>query len=456
MMADGLARVCLACVALTAACARGDRARTDGGATDATSSSDGAGLAKCTGDRVWPSIIVRARATQTNALLVIGQWAGGGVVKRGLLRDDGAAGFCPIATPAPLAEFLPGRGGQIWGSSEGAVSILVSSDDGKSWQDAWDATLGAPRRLLGSTTTDELWATLADGTLVLTRNRGKSWARVISPGDPRVEPGAYIFDAKATLDPQHPGRVYLTHMKFNSTGEQQFAIVRSDDFGATFHNLTSPDPKIMAGSLGVDGGGTLFLLSVPKLWKSTDAGQTWSALPALASIDPGVSIVSTKKDHLVLLADFLSRAWESTDGGTSFQKVEFPGDPSRVHLLLAGTQPGHFSAWSPRGLEQTQDRGVTWNVAFASPTGAAALTFTGDARQRLLAAGTDGLARSDDQGRTFTSQRTPWKTPLLKLFAVSSGDLYCRHHRRCVSQRRSRGDVDVDPQCAVGRAVPPR
>ena len=156
------------------------------------------------------------------------------------------------------------------------------------------------------------------------------------------------------LAPSAPERVYLAAGTYVGAGNG--AILRSDDFGETWsrHDIATPmggnaDGRSMGERLAVDPQRPerlYFGSRTGGLWRSDDAGDTWSpvpSFPARGDANLGLSFVTPDlaSNLYVGVATLTGQTlYRSRDGGDSFQAV--PGAP-------LGQMP-HHAAVAPDGL----------------------------------------------------------------------------------------------------------
>ncbi|WP_309032617.1 RICIN domain-containing protein, partial [Streptomyces alfalfae] len=152
------------------------------------------------------------------------------------------------------------------------------------------------------------------------------------------------IDALAT-DPADPDRLYLAAGTYTNDWAGNGAILRSTDRGRTFRRTDLPfklggneDGRGAGERLAVDpSDGRTLLLGTRKngLWRSTDSGVTWRQVASFpvkdgASSGAGVSFVTygPAGDGTIYVgvADRATSLYRSTDGGRTWQAV--PGQPA--------------------------------------------------------------------------------------------------------------------------------
>jgi photosystem II stability/assembly factor-like uncharacterized protein len=157
-------------------------------------------------------------------------------------------------------------------------------------------------------------------------------------------------------DPVDPDRLYLATGTYTNEWAGNGAILRSTDQGRTFQRTGLPfklggneDGRSMGERLAIDPAdhSTLYLGTRKNgLWRSTDYGVTWSQVNSFpvkngASSGVGLSFVTFgpagSKTIYVGVADKATSLYRSTDGGSTWQAV--PGQPTGQlphHGVLSG------------------------------------------------------------------------------------------------------------------------
>ncbi len=152
-----------------------------------------------------------------------------------------------------------------------------------------------------------LWAGTDDGRLHVTRDGGGAWtsveANLLKALKAHAPAHAWVAQIRPSrFDPASAFVVEDDHRR----GDETPYVFRTDDFGATWKSLATPDLQGHALCLEQDpvDRDLLFLGTARGLWISLDGGQRWMAwrygLPAVAVTD----LVVHPRDHDLVIATF--------------------------------------------------------------------------------------------------------------------------------------------------------
>jgi hypothetical protein len=262
--------------------------------------------------------------------------------------------------------------------------ILISNDDGATWQWVCENVIGAFAGLyqMGAAPADRLVAKTMNGA-VSSGDTACTWTTAVTPFPP--ENLTDLFP-----DPNDANKVYGIGIVPLDGGTAQYGIYVSSDGARTFP--TSP------------------LYAVP-----TNA--------VLSSIESSRSAPGTIYAAMFATGPSMLR---SVDGGTTFQTFDLSATTT-APLYIAAVDPVNASLLyllaktSPPGdsLAISSDGGMT--IRLAVELSAAMTCFLKRADGTLLMGAVDGTGyRSKDEGQTFS----PWKTPHLRGLAERNGIVY--------------------------------
>lgn len=225
--------------------------------------------------------------------------------------------------------------------------ILISSDQGESWQ---QAVVPTRAMLTGVYFHDRNhgWVVGHDSVILRTTDGGSSWERVhwapeeenplldvwFSDADNGYAVGAYgsFFvtsdgGVSWTSRPLGEDDFHLNHFARSANGHLYLAaeagmIYRSDDQGETWSVLPSPYTGSFFGTLPLDGDALLLFGLQGHLFRSEDAGETW------AEVETGTTAMLTDgvrtTDGTILITGLGGVVLVSNDGGLSFERVQQP------------------------------------------------------------------------------------------------------------------------------------
>jgi len=171
------------------------------------------------------------------------------------------------------------------------------------------------------------------------------------------------------IDPHDPRRVYLAVGTYtNEWSTQNGAILRSSDYGHTFQRVDLPfkvgsnmPGRGMGERLAIDPNNTRILYlgtrSGNGLWRSLDAGETWSQVTNFPDSGPYHEPSSGPTDTYD--NDPIGVVWVTFDPRTT---VNVGHTRVSQHIYVGVADPAN-SLW------QSSDGGQTWSAVAGQPTG---------------------------------------------------------------------------------------
>lgn len=204
-------------------------------------------------------------------------------------------------------------------------------------------------------------------------------------------------------------------------------LARSDDGGATWTPIYRPTTAEFFEP-NCDGpfvarGAALYAACIDGVYRSDDKGAHWtpaSGTPATGAITGPVAVFAVDNTptalgpsgDLYLVAAYPGRRWRllrSSDDGATWQVVSDPFLTSGCIVTGKGALECTAVSYPPAGgtvpLARSEDHGVTWKEvvvnAPGTPTGMQITVSALAGAGSVVYAGSNGLARSDDDGLTF-------------------------------------------------------
>jgi len=249
--------------------------------------------------------------------------------------------------------------------------VFASTDGGQNWQKVLyvDENTGASDIAMDPSNPEILYASLWEarqgpwefgntyagthGGIFKSTDAGKTWHK-LTQGLPEVEQ-AYV-----EIAPSEPHRLYAAVASGRTVG-----IFRSDDAGENWHRATTdprPATRIGGGDLPVPrvdpkDADTLYSASIVT-WRSTDGGQTWTALKGAPGGDDyqNIWINPNNPDIILLVGDQgalvsanRGRTWSSWYNQPTAQLYHAVADNAFPYRVCAGQQESGSVCISSRG-----------------------------------------------------------------------------------------------------------
>jgi len=276
----------------------------------------------------------------------------------------------------------------------GPIGVCRTTDRGHTWQSCSYGLRGPVTALAAHPTSPGSFYAATYSGVFRTTDGGARWAPVGGIEDRRLE--------DIEIDPQDPRNLYAI------AGGLDSALLKSTDGGLSWSPLTVP--MSAAGpvypiriAVHPQDSQLLLLAAWQGLFRSTDAGTTWSSVGTWQDNRPLV-FAFDRSDASRIYAGANRYVWISTDRGETWRQTGDesmqgisaiavdPSNPSNLYLSLASSlvSEGH--------LRKSTDRGETWAPLLAgSPWGAVRdLLVDRSTPSRLWFATDDGLLLSED------------------------------------------------------------
>lgn len=216
-----------------------------------------------------------------------------------------------------------------------------------------------------------LWDSNEERGLYKTSDGGKSWERVLF-----VDRDTGCADV--AVDPQEPSILYASMWQFRrqgwgfSSGGPGSGLYKSTDAGKTWTRLTKGLPEGTLGRIAVavapSRPGTVYAVVESKksaLYRSDDAGASWMALSTAADVTARpfyfCTVIVDPKDHTRVYKPGFNLI-VSRDGGKTFSGSggAYHGD---VHCIWVNpTDTATIYMGTDGGLYRSDDYGSRWNV----------------------------------------------------------------------------------------------
>jgi photosystem II stability/assembly factor-like uncharacterized protein len=310
----------------------------------------------------------------------------------GIYRStNGGMNWSAAAAGLPIASNLRsmiGFGGQVFAGMQGD-GIYRSSDHGNTWQksDVNNPLINHQLILAFCSKNNALYAGAANGIYKST-DGGATFQRTLNGFPPNINVTAYSLSVTG-------GNIIAAVSVSFSPSEGLQGIFYSSDDGNSWHQATLPITPTAVTAVASDGSSLAYAgvygqsSSVKGLYKSTDAGITWTQRPAL-SVD--IERLAAKGSNV--LAGELFGAWYSTDFGESWGFSDPPGNCGFGCGIFTYTLVGSsIFAGNTAGMFESTDSGATWTqIIQGFPSCPVPVVEASCADDAYLFAGTTGEA----------------------------------------------------------------
>jgi photosystem II stability/assembly factor-like uncharacterized protein len=280
-----------------------------------------------------------------------------------------------------------------------------------------------------------LYVAAATGGLWKSANKGVTWKPIFEKQPDNTFGALAIFERDSKIIWAGTGEQNNRQSSSWGTG-----VYRSTDAGETWTHLGLRETRSI-GRVVLDPNdpNVAYVAAVGNLWtgsaergvfKTTDAGRTWTKVLYVDTFTGATDIVMDPRDSKVLYAATYQRLrkafgfngggpgsaiYKSTDAGANWRKLEngIPtGDKGRIGLAIAASKPDVLIATIEQpgtgGTFRTEDAGATWKRMSATnprPMYYSKPTIDPNNDRRVWLPGVS-IVKSEDGGVTFTEEPT--------------------------------------------------
>jgi photosystem II stability/assembly factor-like uncharacterized protein len=190
----------------------------------------------------------------------------------GFATSDRFNWFSPVVFDPSNPQTIYFAGNRLNRSTNGAQTFSVISPDlsGGPGRDP-SYPFGTITTIAASKTdSQELFAGTDDGRLWYSKNLGGSWTRAADPDLPSY------WVTRVAVDPTNANVAYVTFSGYRSGANAPY-VLRTNDGGATWTDITGNLPTAPVNDIVVDGG-ALYVATDTGVYRTTDGGATWRTL----------------------------------------------------------------------------------------------------------------------------------------------------------------------------------
>ena len=276
--------------------------------------------------------------------------------------------------------------------SIGGAPLRASADSGRSWT---SSAIASPVLTVAASTNPN--GVFFAGTLkgvYKSFDAGKTWIFLSSATQFQVN--AIVVDAS------DPSVVYsasydgvLKSQDAGLTWRGSFPRPRNDD---DVYMLVSPPARPGTLFAGIAGGG---IESAPNLYRSTDAGATWSVLPNSPINTFALTTDPSSPDVLYAGVPFGTGLgiYKTSDGGDTWTKLA--ALQLAFDTLAVAASPTAVYAATDKGVMRSRDGGTTWTAT--SITASADTVAVDPTNPHVVYVNAGGIYVSTDDGDTWSS-----------------------------------------------------
>jgi photosystem II stability/assembly factor-like uncharacterized protein len=332
-------------------------------------------------------------ATNPSRLVVLGRITENQIARAVLFASvDGGQRWSVTASSLPFSDakslaFSPDGSGLLYAGSSG-LGVFVSRNLGQSW-DSINMGLSPMQSgdIAQSAASLRIFA-LFGGEVYFSDDQGASWSKLSSSLDTLAPINRVV------PDPSYPDLLYL----LNNSGLSKYVI---GDKNWTLLKARLSMVAVAPSNPGSLYGGGFSNSGDFTLFRSDDAGQTWTALPGndLQRVLPAHVVVDPRNSEVVYVEGY-KEVYKSINGGNSWAKLPLPF-VEVTQLVLDPQSPDtlYVSSYG-YGIFMSTDGGKSWAIGNngLSNLYVQCLAVDPSHPQTLFAATTSEIAMTADKG----------------------------------------------------------
>ncbi len=378
-----------------------------------------AGLFRSTdAGRSWKRVLPAEEVVEA-VIFQASRLAYAGTLQSGVFRsDDGGATWAPGTERITDPQILSLASGHqtVYAGTFGKRQpggVFRSRDHGDTWEPIQRglSTVLVEEIAVDPSDPDVLYASAGQLGLFKSSDGGAHWEAL----DLGLPPGPMVNISSLAIDPARPSTIH-------AASRTVAPLLRSDDGGETWQAFGSPS-SLSFEDLALDprAPGALWAAAWGGLYHSEDEGATWVLQPLQPQEyfqfqdiqadprDPRLLYVSGAAVYGHRIVQLRPRIFRSTDGGQTWERRDTglaDADGRIVDLVLDPADPSTLYASKSGALYRSTDAGLSWSPLPSLQSNVTALAAAPSSPPALYAAQLgNGVLRSTDQGETWTPIR---------------------------------------------------
>lgn len=253
---------------------------------------------------------------------------------------------------------------------------------------------------------DHIYMGTMAGKLFFSNDAGAHWVRLAHLGG-----DDYVLDSVA-VDPADPNRIYVAGWSVNGdTGD----LFRSTDAGKTWTALEGMRGKsVRALALAPSSSKIIAAVALDGVYRSLDGGDSWHLIspPKHTEIRNLQSVAIDPADPGVIYVGTWHLPWKTSDGGKTWESIKkgIIDDSDVFSIIIDPRDPAVVYASACSGIYRSENAGALFHKVQGMPFSArrTRVLRMDPADSSVVYAGTtEGLWKTVDGGKTFKRMTAP-------------------------------------------------